>query len=185
MVHGKKGFERVVRAFSNVLNNSITWLFHDLKAPNDGTGPLSARQPVLRAVEPETSRLEDVFLPINSRDGNQDDPMDAAELLEWVSLALNQTPRLQEKDTIDPYLCRYRNPYAPAESDDGSSATAQNLVCFRWQGFASSAFVTRILLAVMKAAGNEWFAISAAGFDGHAYTIFKMDERTFIWEYVD
>ena len=30
MLHGKKGFERLVWAFKNVLNHSVTWLFHDL-----------------------------------------------------------------------------------------------------------------------------------------------------------
>ena len=29
MLHGKKGFERIVWAFKNVLNRSVTWLFHD------------------------------------------------------------------------------------------------------------------------------------------------------------
>lgn len=30
MVHGKKGFERVVWAAKNVLNTSVTWLFYDV-----------------------------------------------------------------------------------------------------------------------------------------------------------
>ena len=29
MLHGKKGFERIVWAFKNVLNHSVTWLFYD------------------------------------------------------------------------------------------------------------------------------------------------------------
>ena len=29
MRHGKKGFDRLVWAFKNVLNESVTWLFHD------------------------------------------------------------------------------------------------------------------------------------------------------------
>ena len=29
MVHGKKGFERIVWAFKKVLDASVTWLFHD------------------------------------------------------------------------------------------------------------------------------------------------------------
>lgn len=31
MLHGKKGFERIVWAFKNVLNHSVTWLFHDFE----------------------------------------------------------------------------------------------------------------------------------------------------------
>lgn len=32
MLHGKKGFERIVWAFKNVLNRSVTWLFHDFNS---------------------------------------------------------------------------------------------------------------------------------------------------------
>lgn len=30
MLHGKKGFERIVWAFNNVLDQSVAWLFCDL-----------------------------------------------------------------------------------------------------------------------------------------------------------
>ena len=30
MLHGKKGFDRIVYAFKNVLNTPVTWLFVDL-----------------------------------------------------------------------------------------------------------------------------------------------------------
>jgi hypothetical protein len=32
MLHGKKGFDRIVYAFKNVLNTPVTWLFCDLRA---------------------------------------------------------------------------------------------------------------------------------------------------------
>lgn len=32
MVHGKRGFDRIVYAFKNVLTNPVTWLFTDLQA---------------------------------------------------------------------------------------------------------------------------------------------------------
>lgn len=32
MLHGKKGFERIVWAFKNVLSNAVTWLFYDFDA---------------------------------------------------------------------------------------------------------------------------------------------------------
>jgi ribonuclease P/MRP protein subunit RPP40 len=35
MLHGKKGFDRIVYAFKNVLTASVTWLFADLGI--DGT----------------------------------------------------------------------------------------------------------------------------------------------------
>lgn len=32
MLHGKKGFERIVWAFTNVLTQPMAWLFHDLES---------------------------------------------------------------------------------------------------------------------------------------------------------
>jgi len=32
MLHGKKGFDRIVYAFKNVLDTPVTWLFGDLGA---------------------------------------------------------------------------------------------------------------------------------------------------------
>jgi ribonuclease P/MRP protein subunit RPP40 len=32
MLHGKKGFDRIVYAFKNVLTTPVAWLFHDLRA---------------------------------------------------------------------------------------------------------------------------------------------------------
>ena len=36
MLHGKKGFERIVWAFKNVLNHSVAWLFYDLGSESGG-----------------------------------------------------------------------------------------------------------------------------------------------------
>ena len=36
MLHGKKGFERIVWAFKNALNHSVAWLFYDLESGADG-----------------------------------------------------------------------------------------------------------------------------------------------------
>lgn len=38
MLHGKKGFERLIWAAKNVLNGTITWLFVDLDAVNGFKG---------------------------------------------------------------------------------------------------------------------------------------------------
>ncbi len=36
MVHGKKGFERIVWASKNALGGAVNWLFHDLSDEIDG-----------------------------------------------------------------------------------------------------------------------------------------------------
>lgn len=43
MLHGKKGFDRIVWAFSNVLNQSVTWLFYDLESESTQDGGAAAR----------------------------------------------------------------------------------------------------------------------------------------------
>ena len=37
MLHGKKGFERIVWAFKNVLNSTVTWLFHDCEVGRESS----------------------------------------------------------------------------------------------------------------------------------------------------
>lgn len=37
MLHGKKGFERIVWAFKYILNNAVAWLFCDLEVKPDGS----------------------------------------------------------------------------------------------------------------------------------------------------
>lgn len=41
MLHGKKGFERIVWAFKNVLNQSLAWLFCDLDAQSHRDGSIT------------------------------------------------------------------------------------------------------------------------------------------------
>lgn len=38
MLHGKKGFDRIVWAFKNVLNQSLAWLFCDLEPTSGNQG---------------------------------------------------------------------------------------------------------------------------------------------------
>lgn len=40
MLHGKKGFERIVWAFGNVLGHSLAWLFCDLEPASQGGGSM-------------------------------------------------------------------------------------------------------------------------------------------------
>jgi len=42
MLHGKKGFERVVWASKNALNHTLTWLFFD----NTATSAVGAARPI-------------------------------------------------------------------------------------------------------------------------------------------
>lgn len=49
MLHGKRGFERIVYAFKHVLNHSLSWLFIDLDALDEPTtGTPQIPLPILR-----------------------------------------------------------------------------------------------------------------------------------------
>ena len=82
---------------------------------------------------------------------------DAIDILEWFDLVSLESPRLEARDNIDPYLSRYSVP----ESD---SAERTTVVTIRWQGFlpaewVRSLFVTCVLVhsrrhPVMTALGS-------------------------------
>ena len=116
MVHGKHGFERIVWAFRNILNQSVTWLFYNVNGANDGSGPIAPHQPKIKNVEPQTESLNGICVPQPSRDIQEDDPDLANDLLEWLSLAAMASPRIHRLDNIDTHLSRYQVP-GPVDSE--------------------------------------------------------------------
>lgn len=176
MVRGKKGFERIVWAFKNVLNQSLTWLFVDLKGANDGTGPIAAHAPKVKAIEPQIRTIEAVLMPQLPLTLQEHEYAEATELLEWLSLVMSGSPRIRKNDNIDAYLSRYRPP-TPSATED--------LVHLHWHGFISPSFVQRVLQSTLKGSGENWFAMSAAAFDGKAYTFLHREHHTLTWEYQD
>ena len=185
MVRGKKGFERIIWAFNNVLNQTVTWLFYDLKGQTDGPGPISAHNPKVRKVEPECQTFEAVEVPRMPQQLQQEDFEAATELLEWLSLATSGSPRIQCDDEIDPYLSRYRVPLVTDSTSDAIERKAQDLVRFSWHGFMPSIFVRNVFLAALKASGPNWFGLNAVAFDRKAYSLLQNDNNTMTWEYVD
>lgn len=182
MVRGKKGFERIIWAFKNVFDYSLTWLFYDLKGSNTGNqGPIAAHAPTAKICEPKESNMKGVLLPTFPDAMSDEDQEESTELLEWLSLAMIDSPRIRESDTIDPYLCRYQVP----SSGSGEPAKPADLVAYKWHGFMPTDFATKILLAAMKASQDTWFAMSGETFDGKAYTVLKYDGKVMKWRYWD
>lgn len=68
MVHGKKGFERIVWAFKNVLNSSVTWLFYDFGTTQDDPANMTRKARLVRWKEqPKASaylRLQQELRPL-------------------------------------------------------------------------------------------------------------------------
>ncbi|KAI9045678.1 ribonuclease P protein subunit p40 [Aspergillus affinis] len=172
MLHGKKGFERIVWAFKNVLNHSVAWLFYDLGSESGG---LSQDDPSLKGnhphvIECEPSRINhrDVLVPPFQSVTNLETPSSSEalkdscnELSEWLALTTLQTSLVSANDGTDPYLCRYSVP-------DAEDAKTTDLVSLRWHGFASPKWVTQLFIALLREIGHKaptssaWFALSAS-----------------------
>lgn len=191
MFPGKKAFDRLTWAFKNVLDASLAWLFYDLRSPQltlpngDGTvqqnAPLAAHAPTIKTVKPDPIAVPEALLPpFRSQADNDDEESqrdEATELLEWLSLAMSRSPRVLKGDNVDPYLCRYR----PTEA-----ATPTELVLYQWHGFAPAAFVQNVLLAAMKSsAGDGWFALGGASFEGKGYMVLRDGGEVMTWNFSD
>ncbi|OCK74639.1 hypothetical protein K432DRAFT_310335 [Lepidopterella palustris CBS 459.81] len=189
MLHGKKGFERLVWACKNVLNNSITWLFHDLQASGDESEtPILKHQPILKLASQTPTILPSISTPtLTSASLPTIYPPEAsASLLEYLHLISLDSPRIRANDSIDPYLCRYEVP------DIGDSGTlVRNLVRVRWHGFISPKLMRDVFLMALKKVGKgngegeEWFALHVSAFHGGAYSVLQVGRKdTLVWECV-
>ncbi|KAK3639987.1 hypothetical protein LTR56_012161 [Elasticomyces elasticus] len=179
MVRGKPGFDRIVWAFKNVLDRSVTWLFHDLNGTTDGTGPIAVHQPMIHNLEPVFELLENVGAPAIPL---RLDHAAATELLEWLTMAANLSPRLQQTDSVDSYLSRYETPRAVSETGK-ETTVSQGLVRIRWHGFISASFISFVFSVALKECPGDWVALIATSFGGEAIAIVKDGERTMTWEY--
>lgn len=190
MLYGKKGFERIIWAFKNVLNHTVTWLFHDLEGANDGTGPIGAFKPIVRETAPAIEILDKISVPELPKPFDSDDELEAAELLEWLSLVFSSSPRAKDDDAVDAFLSRYKIPEFSSDVLGMPPSKQQDLTKFHWYGFLPPAFIMKVLLATLRAANDaeeeeHWCALSAVAFGGEAYTVMRTKDRFMTWDYVD
>lgn len=179
MLPGKNGFDRIAWAFKNVLNSSLTWLFCDLGNADIVGGPLNLHQPTIKRIDPNHVRLENALVPVMPDELLEEDYADAAELLEWISLAMMGSPRLLKGDDVDTFLSRYSVPATFGEPG------AENLVRLSWEGLIPPSFSQKIFLAVLKSCGDRWAAVNGAAFSGEAYTILVTNGHSTTWQYKD
>ena len=179
MLHGRKGFNRIVYAFKNVITAPVTWLFCNLAASgkisrrfHSGSmlifwqvltpDPLDAHFPAKRTVSPVISQGIRVNLPVlnplsESASYGADFEDYAVEMHEWLSLALVESPRIRSDDDIDSFLSRYGPP--------GASTTSSTLVKITWQGFLSPSWAHNFFFQALLAAPQDtWFAYFVVGF---------------------
>ena len=169
MLHGKKGFERIVWAFKNVLNHSVTWLFHDFNSVfKDGKpianskpfdrkvtensiavkdAPITKHHPLSKECSPRWRNTEKVRLPNLSPPHSSDSAEDfedwALETYEWLSLIAMESPRILSEDTIDPFLSRY-------QVLDGDSGKVLNIVTLTWTGFIPALWIMHLLIYLSR-----------------------------------
>lgn len=181
MVHGKKGFERVVWAFKNVFDQAVAWLFLDLGAEGETmvSGHIKEFGPTLQTSLVDVQSLRGASVARWPDNWSQESYEEAAELLEWIGLAMLVSPRVEAADHPDPYLARYQVP------GGDRSVEQQDLVRYRWRGFVHPGFVQKVLLAALRAAGDQWLAMNATAFDASAYTIWVEKGRCATWRYQD
>ncbi|KFY54329.1 hypothetical protein V497_07822 [Pseudogymnoascus sp. VKM F-4516 (FW-969)] len=166
MLHGKKGFDRIVYAFKNVLNTPVTWLFCNLEGEAPSPDPLAKHFPVKISCPPSITRGPIVNMPNvsppSSLGGDEGDDFGefAADLYEWLSLISLESPRVDVNDNIDPFLSRYTPP-----SSDKPDGENQALVKVTWKGFMPSSWAHKTFVsAVLAATTKSWFSFSVSGF---------------------
>ncbi|KAH7310406.1 ribonuclease P 40kDa subunit [Stachybotrys elegans] len=168
MLHGKKGFDRLIYACKNVFNEPLSWLFCNVTKSTPSPDPLSAHSPARFALEPQiTESIQAKSTPLtipkqvlesSDRPGLEEF---ATDLYEWLSLVRLQSPRVEAQDAIDPYLSRYEIPGGVA----AAKTETMPLCKLSWQGLIASGWVRDMLIDVLVTCPSSmWFALCATSF---------------------
>ncbi|OAX84970.1 hypothetical protein ACJ72_00650 [Emergomyces africanus] len=167
MIHGKKGFERIVRAFKNVLTTSVTWLFCDLTSSpsySEEEAPIKKHYPQVIQCIPDVKSLAKIMAPPLHLSGLENDTgknflhETCEEIQEWLGLVFLDSPRVYADDTIDVYLSRY----SPPNRDECAAA---DLVRISWTGLLPCTWITQLFAVTLRqlSSGSSkpdgWFAV--------------------------
>lgn len=184
MLHGKKGFDRLVYAAKNVLNQPTKWLFCNVTGssmlinskfhiyPLDPSLTFSAPtpDPLLKHFPTKHTSSPGVLHDINVIQAPLTIPPEilatgdrtaleqvATDYYEWLSLIRLRSPRVEPNDKTDPYLSRYCLP----EGSEGEVALCK----VTWQGFLSPTWVRALLIDILGGCDSaSWFSLSASCF---------------------
>jgi len=133
-------------------------------------------------VQPEVLHIENVKVPSLMKGDDstilKEEPPEAEQLFEWISLAMLNSPRIRIDDAIDPFLSRYTIPQSEAENEDMNSESASTeLVRLRWRAFISPKALTTLWVEVSKAVDTSWFAMGVSCFSGGPYLLLQNSEK--------
>ncbi|KAJ1334225.1 ribonuclease P subunit [Microdochium nivale] len=165
MLHGKKGFDRLVSACQHVLTKSTTWLFCSLsEAPEKD--PLEKHFPVKYTSTPGIvsglkTKLPELKVPASMHSDSNRLEFDefSVDIYEWLSLIRLQSPRVAADDDVDRYISTYVPP-GPIED------VCQSSLCkMTWEGFMPTSWTQHVLAEIVLAVpAKHWFALSATAF---------------------
>ncbi|EAW10649.1 ribonuclease P protein subunit p40 [Aspergillus clavatus NRRL 1] len=170
MLHGKKGFDRIVWAFKNVLDQSVAWLFYDLTSGVQGisNGDLLLKGNHPHIIDCEVMRTEhrNVLTPsFNEKDFTEAPSEDllkdkCEDLSEWLAMVALDSPRVSKDDDIDPYLSRYSVP-------DNEDRNSTDLVSMQWKAFIPPSWILALFTTLLRETASKtspastWFALSS------------------------
>ncbi|KAE8161021.1 ribonuclease P 40kDa subunit-domain-containing protein [Aspergillus tamarii] len=171
MLHGKKGFEKLVWAFKNVLNHTVAWLFYDLASASSGISSddpsLKGNHPHIIDCEPVRTEYRDILVPpfkgMNMTETAPEQELKdyCDEISEWLGMVALGSPRALASDDVDPYLCRYSIPNV-------DEAKPSDIVSLRWHGFLPPKWIMELFLTLLQDTSpkdleaSSWFAFSAS-----------------------
>ncbi|KIW52433.1 hypothetical protein, variant [Exophiala xenobiotica] len=185
MLHGKKGFERLVWAAKNVLNQSLNWLFVDLNEAKESDGakwPINAHHPTFQPLSPTTQTLSNILfpstlttsLPLSSGSMPSEETQETVhDLFEYLDMLTLASSRVQSTDKPDPYISRYRVPDLPNDATlDDATRAGGKVKTITWTGLVTTQWMLELLCAIIKQSRTknldslprqaQWLALSVS-----------------------
>ncbi|KAJ5086631.1 hypothetical protein NUU61_007938 [Penicillium alfredii] len=192
MLHGKKGFERIVWAFDKVLNRSMAWLFCDLETKSSqDQGILFFSPPPLLSKKKEKRKHVDVQGPDNKPVaklhpqwidctplciehrhistpvlGKDFGAMTEGELQEHcgsLSEWLAMVRLESPRVSADDHIDPYLSRYSVPDADE---VPPSDLVSLKWHGLIPSTWTIQLFLYLLhhpkSSSSLTWFALSAS-----------------------
>ncbi|KAF7716941.1 Uncharacterized protein PECH_000667 [Penicillium ucsense] len=176
MLHGKKGFDRIVWAFQNVLNRPMAWLFCDLvsfSVDQESPTPIEKQSPQWIDSGPKKTNLSRVSMPplqglVSSHMSEDDMQQKCGAFSEWIALVQLKSSRISADDEVDPYLSRYE-----VQVPGYEVCRTVNLVSLKWQGIISSKWILDLYACLLNgrksshgsrlspSSSFSWFTLSA------------------------
>ncbi|EPS33562.1 hypothetical protein PDE_08524 [Penicillium oxalicum 114-2] len=150
MLHGKKGFDRIVWAFKNVLDRSVAWLFCDLDSISSpqASNPIEKQSPQWITPEMAKTSLNRVSMPpleglVSSQMAEDEMQQNCGALSEWIGLTQMRSPRISADDQIDPYLSRYEVPGTEV-------CKTVDLVSLKWHGLIPAKWILDLYACLLS-----------------------------------